>query len=153
MPGSHVRAIARRLVSRWSLISTATSGLGAPEEVQTADRVRLQPLRPDEPREGHGIGGRGRDRIDGRSPARAMVDVVDEAVVADDHPRIVRGHRVWAQGPHLPHQLLAQREVVGQGPLGLVQERHRLVADERCGSALFALPRGGQLERIGSGVV
>ena len=88
-----------------------------------------QALGGDEMREGHGVACRGVDGIEGRGARLAVVDVLDEAGLVDDDARVGSGHRVRSEGADDAHQLLAKRQVVGQGAVRPVQERHALVAD------------------------
>ena len=80
--------------------------------------------RPGQPRERHRVAGRRIDRIDGRDPGRAMVRVIDPAAAVEDRVGIGREHRIGLEGADLAHELLAQRQVVGQRPVGTVEERH-----------------------------
>jgi hypothetical protein len=49
--------------------------------------------------------------------------------------------------------MLAQGEVIDQGTVRLVEERHALVADDFGSRALFSFTERGELERIGEGVL
>ena len=57
--------------------------------------------------------------------------------------------RVRPERPDLADQQLAQREVVGERAVGLVQEAHARVADHGRRGALLGLAQCRQLERIG----
>ena len=80
-----------------------------------------------------------------------MVGVVDAAVAVEDDLRVGRQHRVGPERPDLADELLAQGEVVGERPVGLVEERHARVAHDLGRGPLLALAERGQLERVGSG--
>ena len=78
-----------------------------------------------------------------------MVGVIDAAVAIDERLGIGRQDGIRAERPDLAHELLAQGEVVGQGAVGLVQERDAGVPDDRRGGSLLRLAKGGQGERVG----
>ena len=82
-----------------------------------------------------------------------MVRVIDPAAAVEDRVGIGGEHGVGLEGADLAHELLAQGEVVGQRPVGTVQERQPGVADDRRRGALLGLAQGGQLERIRVGVL
>ncbi len=124
-------------------------GLVAPEEIQAADPVWLEPLRYDQVRKGHGVA-RGRvDRVDSGCTGRTMVDVVHAAVRVDQHPRVKGDDGIGSEGTDDAHELLTQRQVVGEGTIGAMQERHRLVADDAGSGTLLCFAHGGDGQRVG----
>ncbi len=102
----------------------------SPAEVEPLDHVRFQALGADESREGHGVGCGRHGGIDGRDAALAVIDMVDEAVVTDDDPGVVGGDGVRPEGAQDAYQLLAHGEIVGERAFRLVEEGHRLVAEQ-----------------------
>ena len=77
-----------------------------------------------------------------------MVGVVDAAVAVEDDLRVRGEHRVRPERPDLANELLAQRQVVVERAVGLMQERHARIADDVGGDALLLFAQGGQLERV-----
>ena len=96
-----------------------------------------------------GCGRPGRRRRTAAMPGGAMVGVVDPAAAVEDRLGIGREDGVRAERPDLADELLAQREVVGERAVGLVQEGHAGIADDRGRRPLLGLAQGGQLERVG----
>ena len=135
-------------------MSTGDAGTLAPEEVEPADRVRRQSL-PN----GRGPGRPWRCAAAGSTasmaaaPACAVVDVVDVAVVADEHPRIMGGDRVRAEGADDAHQLLRSARSLARAPSGRCRKVTDGVAHEGRGLALLALPRGRQLQGVGVRII
>ena len=70
-----------------------------------------------------------------------MVRVVDATVPVEQRLGVRREDGVRAEGPDLADQLLAQGQVVGERAVGLVQEGHAGIADDRGRGALFGLSR------------
>ena len=60
-----------------------------------------------------------------------MVGVVHAAVAVEEGLRVGRQDRIGPERPDLADEQLAQGEVVGQGAVRLVQERHAGVPDDR----------------------
>jgi hypothetical protein len=82
-----------------------------------------------------------------------MVGVVDAAAPMEHSLGIGAEDGVRLERPDLTHQMLAQGEVIDQGTVRLVEERHALVADDFGSRALFSFTERGELERIGEGVL
>jgi hypothetical protein len=74
--------------------------------------------------------------------------VVDAAEAVEHDLRVRRQDGIRPKRPDLADELLAQREIVLERAVGLVEEGDALVADDRRGGRLLGLPQGGQLERI-----
>jgi len=77
-----------------------------------------------------------------------VVGVVDAAEAVEHDLRVRRQDGIRPKRPDLADELLAQREIVLERAVGLVEEGDALVADDRRGGRLLGLPQGGQLERI-----
>ena len=76
-------------------------------------------------------------------PACSVIGVLDVAPPRHEHSRVDREHGIGSKAAQLANQLLAHDQVVGERSVGLVEERHVLVADDSRGVALlrFAAPR------------
>ena len=129
-------------------------GVGAigPEEVEPPDAVRRKP-RARERREGHRVAGGRVDGVDRGQAGRPMVGVVDPAALVEERVGIGGEDGIRPEGADLADELLAQRQVVGQRPVRLVEERDPGVADDRRRRALLGLAQRGEHERVGVGIL
>ena len=127
-------------------------GLVGPRQVQAAHRPRLEAVAR-EPRERHRVAGRRVDGVDRGHPRHAVVDVVHAPVVVEDRLRVDRQDRVGPERADLADEELAQREVVGERAVGLVEERHARVADDLRRRLLLRFAERAELERVRPPVV
>ncbi len=127
-------------------------GLTGPEQVEPADLVGLEPG-PREIRECHRVPGRRVDGVDRGDARRPVVRVVDAGPLVEQDLGVVGEDRVRPELADLAHEQLAQRQLVGQRPIRLVQEPDIVVADDGGGPALLHLARGRQLQRVELGVL
>ena len=89
------------------------------------------------------------DGVDGRHPGRPVVGVVHAAVAVEQRLRVDGQDGVRPERPDLAHELLAQGEVVGEGAVGLVQERDAR-RSPRCRPRPAAPPRAARASSSGS---
>jgi len=82
-----------------------------------------------------------------------VVGVVHAAVAVEEDVGVGREDRVGPERPDLADEQLAQREVVREGTVWLVEVGHALVADDPGGFVLLPLALGGQVERVAVGVL
>jgi hypothetical protein len=82
-----------------------------------------------------------------------VVGVVDPAAFVDDRLGVGGEDRVRAERADLANELLAQREVVGKSAVGLMEEAHPGITDDRRGCALLCLAQSREPERVGIGVL
>ena len=109
-----------------------------PEEVQAAHGVGGETA-PCERREGHRVAGGRIHGVDGGDAGGSMIGVVHATAAVEDGLGVGAQDRVGPERPDLADELLAQRQVVGECPIRLVQEGHAFVADDGRGGALLAL--------------
>jgi hypothetical protein len=102
-----------------------------------------------QPWEGHRVARGGIGGVDRREARGAMVRMVHAPVAMEQRLGIRGEHGVRAEGANLAHEVLAQDQVVGQGAIGHVQERHALVADHLGGGSLLSFTERRELERVG----
>ena len=127
-------------------------GLIRPEQVQPVDRVGRQ-AGTCQVREGHRVARRRVHGVDRRHGRGTVVRVLDPPGAAEEHRGVHRQHGVRAELADGGHELLAKGQVVGQRPVGRVQEGHRLVADDRGRGPLLGLARGRQDQGVDGVVV
>ena len=123
-------------------------GLIRPEEVQAPDTMRLEPVAV-EPGKRHRVASGRIHGVDGREPGGPVVGVVDAAIAVEEGLGVGRQDRVRSKGPDLADQHLAQREVVGQPAVGLVEERDPGVPDDPGRGPLLRFAERCQRQRIG----
>ena len=118
-----------------------------PEEVEPTNDVLVQ-AGSGEPRERHRVSGGRVHGVDRGHPRSPMIGVVHAAVAVEEDVRVGREDGIGPERPDLADEQLAQREVVREGAVGLVEVGHALVADDPGGFVLLPLALGGQVERV-----
>ncbi len=103
--------------------------------------------------EGHRVARGGEHRVHGGDPRRPVIGVVDAGVPEEDDLRIVRQDGVRPEAANLAHQVLAQRKLVGERAVRLVEEDHLVIADDLGGPALLLLAGRRQRQRVGRGIL
>ena len=82
-----------------------------------------------------------------------MVGVVDAAAPVRHDVRIVGEYGVGPERADLTDQQFAERQVVGQCAIGLMEEGHALIADDGRGAPLLGLACQRKLLRVDVGVL
>ena len=109
-----------------------------PEEVEAPHLVGSETATC-ECREGHRVTGGRVHGVDGGDAGGSMIGVVHATAAVEDGLGVGAEDRVGPERPDLADELLAQRQVVGEGPIRLVQEGDAFVADDGRGGALLTL--------------
>ena len=82
-----------------------------------------------------------------------MIGVIDTAIAIEEGLGVHRENGIGPERPDLPHQVLAEDEIVDERTVGLVEEGDPRVPDNPCCGFLLGLAPRRQLERIGAPVV
>jgi hypothetical protein len=119
-----------------------------PEEVEPPDVVGGQAV-AGQPRERHRVARCRVGGVDGGHARRPVIRVVDPAVAVEERLGVGGEDGVRAERPDLADEELPQGEVVGEGPVWLVEEADPRIAHDRRRDPLLGLAEGGQGERVG----